>query len=206
MADAGVATGPAERLLDAIEELLGPMISEDDYALWHRLTDAIHEALETARPVDLEERQAAVLAPPDELQREALAGWKLLVEVLAAGGAVHLSQTDPDDEGRASYAMVLRGEGGSPSAAVRRDLLEALRAAAGREVRKRCQRCKESKPLSEFGRLRKKPDGHNEYCLVCERTRIQAYNRARGNPAKPAAVDDVKSTAAGSSFDSPVIT
>ena len=47
---------------------------------------------------------------------------------------------------------------------------------------KPCKHCGQTKPLSQFGSDRSRPDGRNFYCLVCHSTRVGEW-KAR-NPEK----------------------
>lgn len=47
---------------------------------------------------------------------------------------------------------------------------------------KTCKRCKEEKPLDQFGKNMHQEDGLNYYCKECERKRAMGYRRPRQCP------------------------
>lgn len=49
---------------------------------------------------------------------------------------------------------------------------------------KTCSRCRETKPLSEFGKDKNRPDGHNTWCKPCRRTYRQTVRKKKNQKAQ----------------------
>ena len=51
-------------------------------------------------------------------------------------------------------------------------------------ISKRCSKCKETKPLSEFHKDTSKKDGHRFYCKMCQRDSVRKYDQSDRGKAK----------------------
>ncbi len=98
---------------------------------------------------------------------------KYLVEILEMYDSLVAHQGKSGDDTEVSLTAVRAGD---RKITVRKDLLTALMVLTGNEKRKRCAGpCREVKALSAFSVDNMREDGHNRFCLLCERKRVKEY-------------------------------
>lgn len=119
-------------------------------------------SLSQKRPVDE--------SPPlPEIIGAKLHEW--ISSLLKQGGMATIMRDTDIEAGVDNFRVVVPGGGVDVS---RKTLLEAVRAAAGREPAKRCPACEQTKPANLFARNRSRADGINPRCMACERARLRS--------------------------------
>lgn len=104
--------------------------------------------------------------------------WFLLVHTIDGGVTLHLSTMI--DEGEKVTSAYWIGADRKPRNVVRRTLEECLLELADEQRTKTCSGpCQTAKPLTEFSRRAKNPDGRNDRCLKCERVRVKEYEEKK---------------------------
>lgn len=108
----------------------------------------------------------------------AAANWFLLLRVLDDGMSLHLHTTP--DEGFKTYHAMYHGPQTRHKVAVATSLEAVMLEIADEKRSKQCTGpCKKAKPLTDFSKRVKNPDGRNDRCKACERERVKIYEAKR---------------------------
>ena len=128
-------------------------------------------------------RQLAPLRPEDIRPRVTpdvpVDGWSTLQSLVERSRVVHLSHADEDEDDDRLYSVTVYSDTDRPRVSVRRNLTDAILAAAGCEPEQVCPGCERSKPVGEFGANADMPGGRNRRCKECERSRLSALKKRR---------------------------
>lgn len=101
--------------------------------------------------------------------------WFLLLRVLDSGVSLHL--TACVDEGDKTYTGMYHAVDRRPKAAVASTLEAVMLEVADEKRAKKCKGpCNSAKPLTDFSKRVKNPDGRNDRCRKCERLRVREYD------------------------------
>lgn len=133
-------------------------------------------------PIDTAELEAAIPKDPapvvDAARVHAAENWFLLEKMIDHGHTLHLS-TIVDEGDRLTTAFYL-GPDRRPRNVTRPTAEECLVELADEQRAKKCNGpCGLSKPLTDFSKRVKNPDGRNDRCLKCEAARVREYKARR---------------------------
>lgn len=129
-------------------------------------------------------REASKDEPADVDPRVVYASdnWLLLDNLLAGGGALHLSRSQDSENDDVTVAAVYLGPDGERRMMAGSTLEQVLLRLTETARAKICPRCPPDvgpKPLDQFSKRKDRADGRNRYCLACEAARVRLYARRK---------------------------